>query len=1334
MALAPGVVLNTWTGAFPRPSGYSILSPVYLPTAIPIVNTGTVGEGGAANWLLCVATWRQDAGQAATVFEETTVNIRDDAHNFWLPLSTPPAPTAQSSAIVQQAVWIAPAARAANYVYVSPTGYQQSLLVQVFEISAACPWYLTAVQQLGTHIGGTSITETFTPTSGLFAIGVLSYDNNSVTPTITATGWTLANNTSTTDGTDHISDLTTYTYYAHATGSALTLSATFSGSVDSACTLITAPGIFTPISMPWTWSNPAWPIVITEIGSGSYVADPDDQIVWTDISVRNGIAPDGGMTISREVQYEDQTLTAGTLTCSLDNADAAFTPNNPASPFYPVDTDIPFRVRAVWPLSANPYGVLFSGYTDQIEPQWDPDDLRGWVAVTAVDAWSRLTASMQNAAVCDYLDDSPYALWDCSDAVGSATAANGAPGGVAPLVQQQSKYGAGGTTAAFGADSLELPGDPGATGWQLTGLTASGQKNEGYSLVHLPTNPATLPSIASGVTVEFWLTLAQVQAGVNWNGVLAAAIGAKNPLWTLTINATTGAIIMTVWDKITQATTATTINALDWWNQIPFVTVAFNETNWTVRFNAGSPGGWSASGTCDFSSVYNGFVFNGLNVPYAGLAGQCVNATYQGIAIYPEILPQARSVSHYQISDTAAVYLSGVVSENENDTERIARVVGYGGIIPPLAMRGSDLIGNNDLITGITDTSGQISSAYATNIASSTLAMMTVDATGALQYRRRYEWYDRSITSWSIGDSAVQIPLNNNPFFASNVVSWSFQNGATGVWTNNPALPAEFFTAARWSGNGSTSFPQMESGSYAVSQGSSYYLVSSWYSPQGYSQVNLIIQWLNSSFSVISTSSANAVLGANMTSIVTTAPARAPAGAVWANIYCQANGTPANTVQFYNGTVMLLAAGQVPYLGDLKMSLDRAQVYNAAVVTQYGTSTTVTTNGASGTSTQNSSGVTVRVENNASAAKRGSIPLVATSYEANTQQLSTYQPAYPCVEDYADWVTNVQSGPLLRGEKVTIDPASNLFSWNMAVQADIGDGLAEIRSPGGYGVLLYDQTIRSRNPAAWWRLNDVAGSATAADYTSNGFSATASNVFFGDSPGAVAGNDAALFSSASPSSALSSFNPTSTTGFSVEAWVNLAGLTQSGSPRIVSNSKTDTDFGGFELMLNGGTNPQIYFGNGTTAGNVLSGSALPTSGWHHLVGTWDGTTIRLYVDGLMVGTAAFSGNLAAGTATGVGIGYEPSGSTSYLNAEVAEVTLYGFALTSNQVVADYAAAQTTTDQITINAWVSAINHTIDFKSGTWTVDYTPTTNPNASVLRCDDPVCGVLDGSNYIGW
>ena len=209
--------------------------------------------------------------------------------------------------------------------------------------------------------------------------------------------------------------------------------------------------------------------------------------------------------------------------------------------------------------------------------------------------------------------------------------------------------------------------------------------------------------------------------------------------------------------------------------------------------------------------------------------------------------------------------------------------------------------------------------------------------------------------------------------------------------------------------------------------------------------------------------------------------------------------------------------------------------------------------------------------------------------------------------------------------------------------------------------------VQADSPAAWWKLDDASGSGTAADSSGNGHAGTPANVTFAAGV-TQAGAPAASFNGSS-SAVTTSYNP-ALPAVTVEAWVNLAGIIQSGTTVVVANDQTSSTNKGFQLFLSGTGQPAATFGTGSAYGEVVA-SSIPPSGWTYLAATWDGTTILLYVNGQQAATTALSGTLVAGTAD-VAIGVDPATSGGYINAFIANAAIYPAALSAARIAAHYA--------------------------------------------------------------
>ena len=137
-----------------------------------------------------------------------------------------------------------------------------------------------------------------------------------------------------------------------------------------------------------------------------------------------------------------------------------------------------------------------------------------------------------------------------------------------------------------------------------------------------------------------------------------------------------------------------------------------------------------------------------------------------------------------------------------------------------------------------------------------------------------------------------------------------------------------------------------------------------------------------------------------------------------------------------------------------------------------------------------------------------------------------------------------------------------------------------------------------------------------------------------------------------------------TTAMTLEAWV---------FPTAASGVR--------DILIKEGAGVDIYNlyarnGQGQPEANVFAGgsnrwatgSALPLNTWSHVAGTYDGTTVRLFVNGVQVGTKAFTGTIATST------GALRIGGNSlwgeFFQGQIDEIRIYGRALSAAEIVTD----------------------------------------------------------------
>jgi hypothetical protein len=130
----------------------------------------------------------------------------------------------------------------------------------------------------------------------------------------------------------------------------------------------------------------------------------------------------------------------------------------------------------------------------------------------------------------------------------------------------------------------------------------------------------------------------------------------------------------------------------------------------------------------------------------------------------------------------------------------------------------------------------------------------------------------------------------------------------------------------------------------------------------------------------------------------------------------------------------------------------------------------------------------------------------------------------------------------------------------------------------------------------------------------------------------------------------------------LEAWVN---------PSAVGGWRDLVYKGTRDIYLLMGSTPQASAPavGGTFAGNAVFGSAaLPLNTWSHVAGTYDGVTLRLFVNGVEVANRAQTGPITTSTGP-LTIGGDPD-YRQYWAGKIDEVRVYNRALGANEIQND----------------------------------------------------------------
>jgi RHS repeat-associated protein len=135
---------------------------------------------------------------------------------------------------------------------------------------------------------------------------------------------------------------------------------------------------------------------------------------------------------------------------------------------------------------------------------------------------------------------------------------------------------------------------------------------------------------------------------------------------------------------------------------------------------------------------------------------------------------------------------------------------------------------------------------------------------------------------------------------------------------------------------------------------------------------------------------------------------------------------------------------------------------------------------------------------------------------------------------------------------------------------------------------------------------------------------------------------------------------------SMEAWAYKAA--DVAWQRVASGGSFPND--NFQLIAdNTGKLVFFVFLNSTTNVAAITPTAVPLNTWEHVVGTFDGTTITLYLNGVMVDQHSVSVTMATGSG-GIGIGADTNGGNPW-NGRLDEVAIYDSTLPASRVQAHF---------------------------------------------------------------
>ena len=229
-----------------------------------------------------------------------------------------------------------------------------------------------------------------------------------------------------------------------------------------------------------------------------------------------------------------------------------------------------------------------------------------------------------------------------------------------------------------------------------------------------------------------------------------------------------------------------------------------------------------------------------------------------------------------------------------------------------------------------------------------------------------------------------------------------------------------------------------------------------------------------------------------------------------------------------------------------------------------------------------------------------------------------------------------------------------------------------VQAGGALGVdtLSYNKAVQADQPLIYCRFNEPSGT-TASDAMNSGVNGTLHGGVTLGVPGALMGDtDTAYTLNGStgyitiPASVL----PSGNNPFTFECWFKCASLPVASAYELMTMGPASPSGAQVYVNVTSSGTAQVTL-NGVTGGVIASSNTFSTGAYHHVVATWNGVDLWIYLDG--VGTGTTPGGTPNLQNTTLWIGIYSDTTTGPLNGQIDEVAVYGTCLSNARVNQHY---------------------------------------------------------------
>jgi hypothetical protein len=247
--------------------------------------------------------------------------------------------------------------------------------------------------------------------------------------------------------------------------------------------------------------------------------------------------------------------------------------------------------------------------------------------------------------------------------------------------------------------------------------------------------------------------------------------------------------------------------------------------------------------------------------------------------------------------------------------------------------------------------------------------------------------------------------------------------------------------------------------------------------------------------------------------------------------------------------------------------------------------------------------------------------------------------------------------------------ARSVYGVYGSFQEVAGTTLA-VGAGGGGSSATYDSVISTYSPLGNWKLDETTGT-TATDTGSNADNGTYTGTYTLGGAALATGLGASVNLSSDYVDITSSDYQALTSAWTVMGWVKLSSSTDH---VLVSHAYNGSNvpfvLGSLSQFATSGK-AGCGFYNGSWRG-VSGTTTLSLGTVYHIAGTWDGTYLKIYVDGNLENTSAPGSSPSSSTGTHVYIGKRwDTSSPEFMNGDVSNVSIFGSALTASNILEIY---------------------------------------------------------------